>query len=586
MKQYIDILEIDLQEGQTVELVQKKVWGGVTEYALALTWTEDNALRDDSFVFSWSVPMVGLMYSFHPGRRRQKYIDPNYNCETYSMISVAAPMECFYDGKGMNRYCVALSETQMLLRSRNGVQEATGKLQLQYSLGTKQYTGRYKTRLMIRIDTRPFQTYEAVADVAKWWEEIADMPPTPVPAAAKEPVYSFWYSYHRTINEKAVEEECRRAKELGFDLCIVDDGWQTDSGAHGYPGSTAWIPAPSKFPDMAAHVQRVHDMGMKYMLWFSVPFVHSEDPTFPDWEPYLLRPYTPGFSGVLDPRYRVVREHLLEIYKNALLQWKLDGFKLDFIDSWCDHWENVPYHPDMDVPSLQDAVNLFMTTVIQTLRAIKPDILIEFRQGYIGPQMRRFGNMFRVGDCPYDYISNRTCLLDLRMLSGSTAVHSDMLMWHPDETAENAALQIISVLFGVLQYSARLDLLQERTAKMSRFWLNFMKEHRVVLLEGKLRSYEPHLFYTWAQSSLGDTCIAAVYGASTCIRPEAKPNVYIANGSMENRILCELSGTYRVRILNCCGEEQSCEDRTFCGLDSIPVSSGGLAVLIRQSHIQ
>jgi len=467
----------------------------------------------------------------------------------------------------------------MLLRSQNGVQEATGKLQLQYSLGTRQFTGRFETKLVIRIDTRAIPIYEAVADVVRWWEEEADVPPTHVPAAAKEPVYSFWYSYHRTINEQAVEAECRRAKELGFDLCIVDDGWQTDSKAHGYPGSTAWIPAPSKFPDMTAHVQRVHDMGMKYMLRFSVPFVHSEDPTFPDWEPYLLRPYTPGFSGVLDPRYKAVREHLLEIYKNALLQWKLDGFKLDFIDSWCDHRENYPYSPAMDVPSLQDAVNLFLTSVIQTLRAIKPDVLIEFRQRYIGPQMRRFGNMFRVGDCPYDYISNRTCLLDLRMLSGSTAVHSDMLMWHPNEPAENAALQIISVLFGVLQYSARLDLLQERTAKMSRFWLDFMKTHREVLLEGTLRSYEPHLFYTWAQSTLGDTCIAAVYAGNTCITPENTKTLYLANGTMEDRILCQMDRPYRAQILNCCGETVAVLDQTDAGLTVIPVPSGGLAVL-------
>ena len=140
----------------------------------------------------------------------------------------------------------------------------------------------------------------------------------------------------------------------------------------------------------------------------------------------------------------------------------------------------------MDIQSLQDAVDIFMTSVINTLREIKPDILIEFRQNYIGPNMRKFGNMFRVGDCPCDYIENRMCILDLRALMGNSAVHSDMLMWHKDESAAYDALQIIGIIFGVMQYSARLDSLNERTEKMSKFWLNFMKEKRNVLLEGEL----------------------------------------------------------------------------------------------------
>ena len=34
------------------------------------------------------------------------------------------------------------------------------------------------------------------------------------------------------------------------------------------------------------------------------------------------------------------------------------------------------------------------------LTKIKTDVLIEFRQSYIGPLMRKYGNLFRAGDCP------------------------------------------------------------------------------------------------------------------------------------------------------------------------------------------
>lgn len=37
---------------------------------------------------------------------------------------------------------------------------------------------------------------------------------------------------------------------------------------------------------------------------------------------------------MLDPRYKEVRDFLSALYKKALLEWDLDGFKLDFIDEW------------------------------------------------------------------------------------------------------------------------------------------------------------------------------------------------------------------------------------------------------------
>ena len=96
----------------------------------------------------------------------------------------------------------------------------------------------------------------------------------------------------------------------------------------------------------------------------------------------------------------------------------------------------------MDCRTVEEAVVRLMTGVMETLRRIKPDVMIEFRQSYIGPAMRLYGNMFRVGDCPDDLLSNRVGMVDLRLLMGQSAVHSDMLMWNQQESGENAAVQI------------------------------------------------------------------------------------------------------------------------------------------------
>ncbi len=576
----LDIFNISINEGQNAELINKKIENGISEYTLKLTWNEENAKNDHEFAIAWSTPIVGIMYAWQPKGRTAHYLDPDWCGPVSHMISNGSPVHAHYDGQGINKYTIALSEAKMLTQIRNGVVEENGNLQIKFYVGTQQFTNKYETEITVRIDERPIPVYKAIADVSKWWEEIG-IKPTYVPSAAKEPCYSFWYSYHQNINEKDVEEECKRAKALGFDVCIVDDGWQTDDVGRGYAYCGDWEPCPSKFPDMAAHVKRVHDIGMKYLLWYSVPFVGYYSKSYEIFKDKFLRKNHRIKEYVLDPRYKEVRDYLIEKYKKALIEWDLDGFKLDFIDSWDDREENAPYNENMDIQSLQDAVDIFMTSVINTLREIKPDILIEFRQNYIGPNMRKFGNMFRVGDCPCDYIENRMCILDLRALMGNSAVHSDMLMWHKDESAEYDALQIIGIIFGVMQYSARLDSLNERTEKMSKFWLNFMKEKRNVLLEGELRTYDMHLNYTWAESLNGDESVAAVYAEDKCIKPELRKTSYIINGTTNNRIISEISGSYNIEILNCCGEKVS--EQVIINAEKeltlLPIPVGGVAVL-------
>ena len=134
-------------------------------------------------------------------------------------------------------------------------------------------------------------------------------------------------------------------------------------------------------------------------------------------------------------------------------------------------------------------------------------------------------------------------------------------------------------MFGVLQYSGRMEEMTEELAEMSVFWLNFLKEHKALLLEGRLEAFEPHLIYTWAKSTLDNACAVGVYAIDKCVKPDPVDTVYIANGCAGNRVLAELSGTYRVRVLDCRGREISRCEQSFSGITALSVPSGGLAVL-------
>lgn len=89
----------------------------------------------------------------------------------------------------------------------------------------------------------------------------------------------------------------------------------------------------------------------------------------------------------------------------------------------------------------------------EKLVRIKPDVLIEFRQAYIGPSMQSLGNMLRVGDCPGSSLQNRVGTIDLRLIAGGAAVHADPLEWNEKETPENIARAFINVIFSTVQFS-------------------------------------------------------------------------------------------------------------------------------------
>ena len=563
-------------------LVSSHSEGSVSTYTFHFKWTEADAEKDASYMIRWEVPMVGILYYWSPLCGHNRTIGVDWMGDHSSMISAGAPLEALYDGEGVNQYTWQVSECQKLVFFHSGVIEENGNIECRFRFGTRQFTGTYETDITLRVDETKEPLYQTLKNAARWWADDLGMTPAFVPNEATEPCYSFWYSFHQQVYEKEVEDECRRARALGFNTCIIDDGWQTDDNNRGYGYCGDWEVAPGKISDMKAHVARVHEIGMKYILWYSVPLLGYHSKHYEEFKDMVLNTGMSRHSaGILDPRYKEVREFLIGIYVKALREWDLDGFKLDFIDTWRYEPTNAPYNEKMDIPSLENAVQTFMLDLNAALKAIKPDVMLEFRQGYIGPHMRRFGNMFRVADCPDDYISNRIGSLDLRMTMGESAVHSDMLMWHKDEKPEIAALQIASVLFCVVQYSARLDRLTPEMKTMSLHYLNFLREHKETLLKGELRTYEPHLLYTWAEALGGKETVAAVYAIDKCVKPAENDVIYIVNGSEGKRILAELDGEYALTVLDCMGKTVLEEKRTLSGINSIPCPVGGMIKLIK-----
>jgi len=516
----------------------------------------------------WSLPLLDIQYEWYPQCRMRRALHVDWEPPVKTRVSIGAPVFCFYNGAARNRFTMALSDVVSIIDCTLGVREEDGHLycNIRVPLDRNDRTREYS--LTLYRDTSDISFAEALRRVSAWWETDCGLTPMNVPEAARLPLYSAWYSFHQNTIASELEAECALAVKAGMKTIIVDDGWQTGDGSRGYGYCGDWEVCPEKIPDMRAHVKAVHDLGMKYMLWYSVPFVGEYSK---HWEQFkdkiLYQSPNPTFhAGVLDPRYPEVRQYLIDTYLRALKEWNLDGFKLDFIDSFRAASKTPAPNDSMDYTSVEEAVVRLMSDIMRSLRAVKEDILIEFRQSYIGPAMRTYGNMFRVGDCPADAITNRVGVVDLRLLSGNTAVHSDMLMWHKDDPVENAARQILSAIFGVVQISVRLEEMPADHLQMISFWTDFMARHRD-LLSAPIEVESPHNLYPLVRSRLGNEEAVALYDRHVVTLSDAS-TVYLFNATADESLV--LRSLHRramhAQVFDCMG-------RAVCSmpLDSLPL---------------
>ena len=386
---------------------------------------------------------------------------PNWGCYERSRLSRQMPLYAYFSESGKNRLTVATDEAKRDVAFWGGLREEGSVLPLGLDFFKEKEPPLKSYSVRVRYDWRDGFYADSIRGASAWITRTAKLAPAAVPDAAFEPLYSSWYCFHQDVQDKDLEAECAIASKLGMKVLIVDDGWQTDDNNRGYAYTGDWEVSPRRFPDMAAHVRRVHALGMKYMIWYGVPMMGFKAKNYDRFKGKYLWSIDNRWAGYscMDPRFPEVREYVISLYEKALREWDLDGLKLDFIDAIGFRGADPALKDDYagrDIKSLPAAVDRLMKDLCARLRAIKPDVLIEFRQSYIGPAIRQYGNMLRAGDCPGDLLANRCRTANLRLTSGKTAVHGDMLEWNRDERPEVAARHVLATMFATIQYSVML----------------------------------------------------------------------------------------------------------------------------------
>lgn len=533
--------------------------------------------EDALITAEWNFPIQDIAGRWHPVCRFDRTLKADWSYGEKSMSAVSAPVITFFSADGQNRGTFAVSETLKEVRMSLGVHEEDGTMKccVYINLGT---TKEKEYEVSILQDFRDVKYEQSIREVGLWWEQDCGLIPAYVPGAAKEPMYSFWYSYHQEFTEEEIEEECKCAKELGFKTVIVDDGWQTDDTNRGYGYCGDWEVAEKKIKDMKNHVDNVHSMGMKYLLWFSVPYVGMYSKMWNMFHEKLIAVDEEQKAGILDIRYPEVREYLKNIYVKAVKEWGLDGLKLDFIDEFYEREKTPKANENMDCVCLQIALDKLLNETMEALRNINKEILIEFRQRYIGPTIRKYGNMLRVVDCPESGLANRVGSVDLRLLSGKTAVHCDPIIWYRDEKVEVAALQIIDSLFSTLQFSVRIDQMNNEQKAMVQNYMAFMIEHKELLQDSPIEAKEPQNLYPEVRVKDEEQEIIALYSTGRVVEIDSQREcTIIVNGTKAEEIYIKADGKLAVEIVQIdCGGKLVREEKTvLSGIRSVNCTMAG-----------
>ncbi|KDN81373.1 putative hydrolase [Kitasatospora cheerisanensis KCTC 2395] len=460
--------------------------------------------------------------------------------------------------------------------------------------GAVEETGRFAwwtehdgPRSSLRLDLTGRHYADTIRESADWWETLA--PVRTVPDAAFEPVFCTWYALHLAMAAPDVERLAALAAPLGFRSLIVDDGWQTDERSRSYATTGDWRPAPTDFPDFAAHVGRVRALGLNYLLWHALPFVGDRSDAAQELAGHTLAHLPQLETHLLDPRSATVRAHQVERLAAAVEQHGVDGLKVDFVDTFARKpAPGAPPNtasPEADCATVAEGVQKLLAELDARLRATRPDVLVEHRQDYLGPGLWPYATMVRAADCPHNAVENRVRTADLRLTAGPLAVHADPLTWHPGESPEQIAVLLQSVLFATPQVSVDLGAQDAGQLAALAFWLRVAEEHRELLQRGELRPHRPELAYPLIEAARGRQLAFGRY-APLPVRAHGEWELLlVANADQDTLVRVEFDrvpGPVELLVQDCRGGEVARAQTPVAGTElAVRVPTGGLLTLRR-----
>lgn len=151
------------------------------------------------------------------------------------------------------------------------------------------------------------------------------------------------------------------------------------------------------------------------------------------------------------------------------------------------------------------------------------------------------------------------------------------------ESLEDAALQMLNSIFGVVQFSQIIEAMPESHVRMTGFWLDFSRKNEDALLHGAFIPQEPQFLYPVIRAQNAQTAIIGIYAKDRIVEVDAaRPHLKLINATPKEAVYLRFSVPCNeyLTVRNAMGDTVRTERMTFRpGVTAVPVPRCGLAEL-------
>ena len=310
-------------------------------------------------------------------------------------------------------------------------------------------------------------------------------------------VVNNWEATFFHFNRRKLLALARKAKRLGVEMFVLDDGWFGDRNSD-TAGLGDWKENRKKLRGgISSLAKTINKMGMRFGLWFEPECVNEDSDLYrahPDWA--IAVPGRDKSYGrnqfVLDLTRQEVRDYIVEAVDSVLKRANIEYVK----------WDYNRHISDMYSPALKNQGEFFHRYILglyEVLRRIfcekHPDVLLE--------SCSSGGNRFDLGMLCYSpliWTSDDTDAGErLAIQRGiftfypQSTVSAHVSMTPNQQTLRSAPLstRFNVAVFGVLGYELDFGELTPNERKQIKEQIAFYKANRLLFQYGRLRRYFP-----------------------------------------------------------------------------------------------
>ena len=334
-------------------------------------------------------------------------------------------------------------------------------------------------------------------------------------------VVNNWEATFFHFNRRKLLALARRAKRLGVEMFVLDDGWFGKRN-HDHAGLGDWVVNQKKLPGGLVSLSKViHRMNMKFGLWFEPECVNEDSDLYrahPDWA-IRVPGREPSFGRnqlVLDLTRREVRDHIVDAVCAVL-----DSAEIEYVK-----WDYNRHISDMYSSSLRNQGEFFHRYILGLYEILRR-IFVEKHPTVLLESCSSGGNRFDLGMLCYSpqiWTSDDTDALErLDIQRGiytfypPSTVSAHVSMTPNQQTLRAAPLstRFNVAMFGVLGYELDFGELTRDERRQIKEQIAFYKSHRSLLQYGRFARYFPREGEreSW-QISKDHEGIAAIYNLS------------------------------------------------------------------------